>query len=90
MEKPNISRLAREIEGECGKKESIEEYLKRIERTERHLKRIKRDRRIREYVEDRSSEWLSLDGKITNPFSRAGKHMVALGYLSKNDPPYEE
>ena len=35
MEKPNISRLAREIEGECGKEESIEKYLKRIGRTEK-------------------------------------------------------
>jgi hypothetical protein len=47
MEKPNISRLAREIEGECGKKESIEKYQKRIARKEKHLKRIKRDPRIR-------------------------------------------
>lgn len=93
MEKPNISRLAREIEGECAKKESIEKYLKRIQRTERHLKRIKRDPRIREYVEDWSSEWLSysvIDGKITDPFGWFGKHMAALGYLSKSDPPDEE
>ena len=93
MEKPNISRLAREIEGECGKKESIEKYLKRIGRSEKHLKRIKRDPRIREYVEDWSSEWLSysvIDGKITDPFGWFGKHMAALGYLSKSDPPDEE
>jgi hypothetical protein len=93
MEKPNISRLAREIEGECGEKESIEKYLKRIQRTEKHLKRIKRDPRVREYVEDRSSEWLSysvIDGKITNPFVSVGKHEAALWYLSKNDPPDEE
>ena len=70
MEKPNIKRLAREIAGKRRKKESIEKYLKRIERTERHLKRIKSNPRIREYVEDRSIEWLSysVDGKITDPF----------------------
>ena len=89
MEKPNISRLAREIEGDCGKKESIEKYLKRIGRTEKRLKRIKRDPRIREYAE----EWLSysvIDGKITNPFRLFAKRMAALEYLSKNDPPDEE
>ena len=87
MEKPNISRLAREIEGECGEKESIEKYLKRIARKEKHLKRIKRDPRIRQYVEDRSIEWLN---SITNPYRRSAKHMAALLYLSKNDPPDEE
>jgi hypothetical protein len=91
MEKPNISRLVREIEGECGKKESIEKYQKRIGRTEKRLKRIKRDPRIREYLED-WYEWLSysVDGKITNPFLRLAKHGAALLYLSKNDPPDEE
>jgi hypothetical protein len=87
MEKPNISRLAREIEGECGKKENVEKYLKRIRRTERHLKRIKRDPRIREYAE----KWLSysvIDGK--NPFRWLAKRFAALGYLGKNDPPDEE
>jgi hypothetical protein len=90
MEKPNISQLAREIEGECGKNETIEKYLKRIGRTERHLKRIKRDPRIREYAEDQSSEWLSDDDKITDPFIRYGRHMLALAYLRKNDPPDAE
>ena len=92
MEKPNISRLAREIEGECGEKETIEKYLKRIQRTEKHLKRIKRDPRIREYVKHRSIEWSSYsenDG-ITNPFIRLGQHYAALWYLSKDDPPDEE
>jgi hypothetical protein len=80
MEKPNISRLVREIEGECRKGESIEKYLKRIERKEKHLKRIKRDPRIREYVED-WYEWLSysVDGKITDPFRRLAKHTAASG-----------
>ena len=89
MEKPNISRLAREIEGECGKKESIEEYLKRIERTERRLKRIKRDPRVREYVEYRSDEWSSssIDGKITDPFRLLVKRLAPLLYLR---PPDEE
>jgi hypothetical protein len=76
MEKPNISQLAREIAGECGKKESIEKYRKRIEATGKRLKRIKRDPRIRKYVEDRSIEWLSdseIDGKITKPFDWFGK-----------------
>jgi hypothetical protein len=93
MEKPNISRLAREIEGECGKKETGEKYLKRIGRTERHLKRIKRDPRIREYAESQSNEWLSysvIDGKITDPFEWFAKRMDVLGYLAKNDPPDEE
>ena len=93
MEKPNISRLAREIAGECGKKESIEKYLKRIERTVKHLKRIKRDPRIRKYAEDQSSEWLSysvIDGKITDPFRWSAKHLAALVYLSKNDLTDEE
>ena len=90
MEKPNISRLAREIEGECGKEESIEKYLKRIESTERRLKRIKSDPRIREYVE----KWLSyseIDGKITdNYLLRHAKRMTALLYLRQNDLPDEE
>ena len=92
MEKPNISQLAREIEGECGEKESIEKYLKRIGRTEKRLKRIKRDPRIREYVKDRSIEWssYSVDGKITDPFRRLAKRLAALLYLSKIDPPDEE
>jgi len=92
MEKPNISQLAREIEGECGEKESIEKYLKRIGRTEKRLKRIKRDPRIREYVKDRSIEWssYSVDDKITDPFHLFGKPAAALWYLSKNDPPDEE
>ena len=91
-EKPNIRRFAREIEGECGKKESIEKYLKRIESTEKRLKRMKRDPRILEYVEDRSIEWssYSVDGKITDPFRRLAKRLAALLYLSKIDPPDEE
>ena len=92
MEKPNIRRFAREIEGECGKKESIEKYLKRIESTEKRLKRMKRDPRILEYVEDRSIEWssYSVDGKITDPILRLARQLAALGYLSKNGPPDEE
>jgi hypothetical protein len=93
MEKPNISALVREIEGECGKEETVEEYLKRIARTEKRLKRIKRDPRIRKYAEDQSIEWFNysvIDGKITDPFGWFGKHVAALAYLGKNDPPDEE
>jgi hypothetical protein len=89
MEKPNIKRLARDIEGECGKKESIEKYLKRIGRTEKRLQRIKRDPRIREYAEEVLSRSV-LDDKITNPFHLFAKPAAALWYLSKNDPPDEE